>query len=395
MTTMAEAPHDPDLDGVLQRPELTTPDLYPALNKISAGFIFKATLSTANPDVPEYISVTKRGVKDRLAMAQWNMHWEAAQYRKYLFDEEDLPAWMSKIVEQGERNICFVPRTRTRYYELAPLYHLLPKDTLIRHGLPVLSRGLWPHLMGGDVDRVLPDDTQARLSQAWARTTWRHLMPGSRMLGFTKDDPIRLLAHNLDYWIPPATEVIQARLRELPQGGGHKPMDEPAVLTDGTVLEGARMTHPRMGSNIWVGEEDAAQATKEIVDAADSTGNLRGILDAVRSHRVEDDFSHHWTYAKEDFERKIHRKRSKVKVTFVELTQAPPIHGPESEVIGNIVCNDFMALLDPQDQRIVILLSSGVTKLHEVASTLGYANHSPVSKRLARIRQLATQMLSE
>ena len=220
MTTMAEASRDPDPYGVLQRPELTTSDLYPALTNMSAGFIFNSTLSAACPEVPEYISVTKQGVKDRLAMAQWNMHWEAAQYRKYLFDEEVLPAWMAKIVDQGDRNICFIPRTRTRYHELSPLYHLLPKDTLIRHGLPVLARGLWPHIMGGDVDQVLPDDTHARLSRAWARTTWRHLMPGSRMLGFTKDDPIRLLAHNLDYWIPPAAEVIQARLRELPQGGG-------------------------------------------------------------------------------------------------------------------------------------------------------------------------------
>lgn len=163
---------------------------------------------------------------------------------------------------------------------------------------------------------------------------------------------------------------------------------------DGSTLEGARLVRPRMGSYLWQGEQEAAQATQEVIDAADGTGNLRGIVDAVRSHRIQDDFSNHWTYAKEDFERKLHRKRSKVKVTFVELKDGPPDHSPETEVIGDIVCNDFLALLDPQDRRIVVLLSSGVTKLTDVAATLGYANHSPVSKRLAKIRKLADRHLA-
>lgn len=36
---------------------------------------------------------------------------------------------------------------------------------------------------------------------------------------------------------------------------------------------------------------------------ADADGRLRGILDAVRSNRVEDYFSDRWSYAREDFER--------------------------------------------------------------------------------------------
>ncbi|GAA1798268.1 hypothetical protein GCM10009811_22940 [Nostocoides veronense] len=379
----------------LQRAMLATPEYYPAMNNLSAGHLFNATLRATAPDPLEYVTVTNRSLEDIGALGLWNMHWEAAQYRRYLFDEDELPGWMSKLADQGERNICFIPRTTTRYYELAPLFHLLSKDTLLRHGLPVMTQGVWPLLAPlGDVDSVLPLDAQDRLAKAWAHTIWRHLMPGSRMLGFTRDDPIRLLAHNLDYWIPPVTEVLQARLRQLPHSSAYEPLDEPAVLMDGSTLEGARLVRPRMGSYLWQGEQEAAQATQEVIDAADGTGNLRGILDAVRSHRIQDDFSNHWTYAKEDFERKLHRKRSKVKVTFVELKDGPPVHSPETEVIGDIVCNDFLALLDPQDRRIVVLLSSGVTKLTDVAATLGYANHSPVSKRLAKIRKLAERHLA-
>jgi hypothetical protein len=59
---------------------------------------------------------------------------------------------------------------------------------------------------------------------------------------------------------------------------------------------------------VW--EDEATEFLQATVDAADADGRLRGILDAVRSNRVEDDFSGHWSHAHEDFERKLYRKRS-------------------------------------------------------------------------------------
>ena len=72
---------------------------------------------------------------------------------------------------------------------------------------------------------------------------------------------------------------------------------------------------PRYGDEIWVGEEEAWTMTQYIVEDADAGGRLRAILDAVRSHRVVDDFSARWSFEREDFERKLYRKRSKVKVS--------------------------------------------------------------------------------
>jgi hypothetical protein len=37
------------------------------------------------------------------------------------------------------------------------------------------------------------------------------------MQAFTRDDPIRLLAHNLDFWLPAVTATIQDQLREFPE----------------------------------------------------------------------------------------------------------------------------------------------------------------------------------
>jgi len=63
-----------------------------------------------------------------------------------------------------------------------------------------------------------------------------------------------------------------------------------------------------------------------------------------RKRPPEEDFSERWSRAREDFERKLFRKRDKVKVRFVELDYTIPVQGPETEVIGDQVCADFLAL---------------------------------------------------
>ena len=67
------------------------------------------------------------------------------------------------------------------------------------------------------------------------------------------------------------------------------------------------------------------------------------------------------------------------------------MQGPEAEVIGNMVTSGFLALLDEKQRRIVVLLNSGGTKLGDVASEMGYSNHSAVSKQLNKIRLSASQ----
>jgi hypothetical protein len=377
--------------------EHAEPELYPRLWNISAGMLYQAVLRAEDPAPPEYVTVPLRsGDRDRdlaraVAVSQWNMLWEAAQFRSRLFDEDDLPSPLHEVADRGDYNIVFVPRTRSRYHECAPLYHLLPRTTVERHGLPLLRGGQWPFMMEHTpIDLHLPVDFEVRLARAWASTVWRRLMPASPISGFSRSDPIRILAHNLDFWLPPVTAVIEEVLRDLPVVD--KGIVEGLVtLQDGSTLVGAVRANPRMGSDLWRGEYEAGEIVDWTVEAADATGRLRAILDAVRSHRAEDDFSDRWTYAREDFERKLHHKRSKIKVRFVELTDTIPVQGPESEVVGQIVCNDFLALLNERDREVVVLLSSGMTNLTEIADVMGYRNHSPISKRLAKIRHQAAR----
>lgn len=374
-----------------------TPELYPYMSNLSAAFMYQAVLRSTDPDPVEYVTlrmdslIGEARMKKELLVARWNMMWEAGQYRRRLFDYDELPEDMRKITDVGDVNVMFVPRTTSRYYEYAPLLHLLRRSTLERFRLPLVRAGSWPFMMDSTKpDRFLPPDFEQRLARAWSWEIWRRLMPGSPLGAFSQSDPIRLLSHNLDFWIPPVTEVIRMTLEDLPEVD--KGVSEETVsLEDGSLLKGAVRGNPRKGGPIWIGEAEAAETLDWTVDAADKTGNLRAILDAVRSNRVEDDFSDRWSYAREDFERKLYSKRSKHRVRFVELKDTIPVVGPESEILGQLVTNDFLTLLDKRNRQIVVLLNSGVTKKSEIAQILGYANHSAVSKRLARIGKKASE----
>lgn len=413
MTTHADAPPRSDREDdrrvsaaelydlrrrdVLIADDEATPDVYPALRNMSAGFLFNGVIRPLEPTQPEYATIdldpglgSDSNTRAMVAAAQWNLLWEAGQFRRRYFDEEDLPEPMARVADLGDVNVTFVPRTSSRYFEYAPMLHLLPKRVLEQFELPSVRGGLWPFMADSvGTDDFLPSDFEARLSRAWAYRVWQHLESGSKMRAFTRDDPIKLLAHNLDFWLPAVTATVQDLLRDFPEVDKGKDPSKPVTLQDGSILEGAVLGHPRMGGTVWAGEEQAARAVEDVVGNADKTGRLRDIMDAVRSHRIEDDFTDHWSFAREDFERKLYGKRRKTKVAFVELPDTTPVQGPESEVVGNMVTNDFIALLDARNRQIVVLLNSGVTSKTEIASILGYANHSAVSKRLMQIRAQA------
>jgi hypothetical protein len=401
MSVMTEPPanghrYEDDRHPMLEESDRPDPHEYPRLFNRSARFFWEGVPRALDPLPAEYVTVNSarfRGVETDLAVANWNMLWEAAQFRRYMPFEPDLPEPLRDLVDQEDTNVLLVPRSRSRYYEYAPLLHLLPAAELRRSRLPVLASRHWPYTVGAaDADRVVPRDFGVRLGRAWASRVWRDLPSGSPEGAFNRDDPVRLLAHNLDFWLPPVTEVLHDLLRELPEGAVPNEddvLEDRVELDDGTILDGVVIAEPRGGRDLWRGEVEAASVVRRVVERADAGGRLRGMLDAVRAHRVEEDFSERWSPARADFERKLYRRRDKIKVRFVELDDTVTVQGPETEVVGDQVCADFLALLDPVDRAVVVLLTRGTTRIGAVAEALGYANHSPISKRLARIRAQA------
>lgn len=373
---------------------------FPELSTLSPAFFYQFVPVAKAPEKPEVVFMPRSlGTDLELTgmLASWNFLWEAGQYRKEAYtgirggESPAITSWLERI---KEANVYLFADTATKYPAYAPLYHMLPKKLLDHHGLPALQRPLWP-INGWWTEELLPTDFQARLSRAFAEHIWKHINPGSGLASFSKTEPLTVLSHNLDFWLPYAIMVTENVMSTFDRV-------EPETETQREKLKKARqqefeevaIERPRMGGTLWCGEEDATEVTKDLVDLADENGRLRSIIDAVKSHRVIDDFSPLWSFAREDFERKLYSKRSKVRVSFVELKDTLPVHGPSSEYTENLLWEDFTALLDEKERHVVVCLRSGTTKLGDIATELGYANHTPISKALARIRKKAARFLN-
>ncbi len=374
------------------------PEVYPRLYNLSSAFFYRYIPRPLNERTPEFVYVPfeaqKHTTEENLVIHQWNICWESGQLRNMLF-EDKLPPRLKWLEKFEDVNLYLLPDTRPKYEAYVPLYHLLPRRTLEYFSLPLFKRGIWP--MGFlNYWRLyhLKNNLENQLSKAFSYHIWPLLIHSSKMRAFSKDDPIVILSHNLDYWLPYAYRVAENRLRSFPRVEFENSEQEEKLISIRKELPAdIEVNRPLKGGDIWVGEEDAWKATKELLEVADRHGKLRAIIEAVKSNRIEDDFSKCWSYEREDFERKLYHKRSKTKVVFVELPDTIPVHGPNSQCDENLLWEDFIALLDRKEQKIVVCLRNGITKVSEISKMLGYANHSPVSKSLKRIRNKARRYL--
>lgn len=382
-------------------PELLDADEYPTLNTISAAFAFQAVLvPRKEPPAPEFVFVPLG--EERLAeigvLGQWNLAWEWGHVRPERFRDE-IPPRLLWLERHPETNFRLVPLMSTgpsaKIEAYGPIYSLIPLTTMRRFGLQPM-RATWP-LLGPPLQEPRADCVD-RVSKAFAHHVWPLLSSRSKPRDFSAKEPLRILSHSLDFWLPYVDIVVQRRARELGrvryEDDEQRRHLEEGRRTIDPALE-ADLCRPCFGGDVWRGEVEAWEAIKEVIEVADEHGRLRDVIDAIRSHRVHDDFSPRWSFEREDFERKLYSKRSKWKVTFVELNETVPVHSADAEVDAErrLLWQDFFSVLDEKEKRIVVCLRSGATTATEVADDLGYANHSPVSKALGRIRKLAKRML--
>nr|MDT0667662.1 sigma-70 family RNA polymerase sigma factor [Micromonospora sp. DSM 115978] len=113
--------------GVFLPDAEATPEQFPRLTNVSAGFFFDGVVRPVESAPPEFVTLTMShasGLDLVASVGQWNMLWEAAQFRRHFFDMDELPEPMAAVADLGDVNITFVPRTGSRYFEYAPLLHL-------------------------------------------------------------------------------------------------------------------------------------------------------------------------------------------------------------------------------------------------------------------------------
>lgn len=218
------------LRSPLAREEDLDSVVYPCLRNISAGMMFRFLPHPTGPKPPEYVYIppdtlsriqgSQQHIKALLTIAKWNFVWEVGHLRGEMF-KKDLKGELSWLKRYSDQNIYLVPGGHDDRYEAhSPLYHLLPRRTLERYGLPLLKAAVWPWpTVGREVDmaKLGYGDFDLRLSNAFAFHVWTLLCSQSPPSAFTKDDPLVLLSHNLDFWLPYAIRMAEDRLRTAPR----------------------------------------------------------------------------------------------------------------------------------------------------------------------------------
>jgi len=374
-------------------------ETFPRLSSISAGHMFRrVAVYRGPPTTPQLIVVpfpeNEEHTKCALFTSEWNMFWEAGPYRPEDFHEnipESLP-WISRLAERHVDSVLLPTVSGNEYEAYGPLYHLLPERLLRKHRLPVFEGGHWPRMMPMEM-RTLAESSVPALRRAFGELIWPVLTRGrSTIAAHPTNDSLVLLAQNLGFWLPPLERVLRAR--GVRWGRARTRDEEEPVVAPPDLPADLEIHTAAMGGPLWEGEAEAREALDELVDAADAGGRLRGAVDAIQRGRVEEDFSSRWSYEREDFERKLYSKRSKARITFVEMTDTTPMLGPGSDVAEGLLWRDVMAIVDPRDRRVIVILQAGHTSVGDIARELGYANHSPVSKALARIRKRAATLFN-
>lgn len=367
---------------------------YPCLQNLSSAFFYKYLPIPDHTVNPEFVYIKQPGKSKKsfneLAAAQglWNNAWEAGHLRFEML-EDKLPNSFNWLSKYSDKNIYLIPyKKNNNYFAYQHILNLIPAKTRYKNGLPLFKKGIWPSQLDlWYLDQILPKGFDDKLSQAFAFHIWPLLINSSKINSYNKSDPIVVLAHNLNYWVPFLNLIIEDELRKFPRIEPENVEEKNELIKyNKNFARDIKLMKPRKGGFLWYGEDEAWNFSKRLVDTADSNGKLREIIDIVKSNRVKDDFSDIWSFEKEDFERKIYKKRNKYKVSFIELNETIPIQGPNSEIIDNLVWEDFMTLLDPKEKNIIVCIKNGITKSTEISELLGYANHSPVSKALKKIR---------
>jgi hypothetical protein len=386
------------------------PDQFPSLRALSPAFFFRRVPVYTGAWKPrlEFVAVevsaadTEENSNVLLAIHNWNLQWEAGPYRA-IHPDEDLPEAL-RFLQQLEHlpgrdtphtDIVLVPwRKNDVYTRWAHLYHLLPRSTLLRFELPIIPRGLWPAsgFYPGS-DRVSPGQ-QAAFERAFAQHLWSCGLgrTHSPLGAFGKNDSLKLLSHDLNYWHPHMEALLREYSCMLDRVDLERGDDLPESYPHPKHTD-LRIEMPRRGMEVWTGEAEAREVTRDLIDMADERGKLRSIIDAIRSNRVEEDFSNRWSAEREDFARKLYRKRNKIKVSFVELDDSIPFHDAEAELVDGVLYRSLLSVVDVKDRQVVVCLHKGITGVSEIAQQLGYANHSPISKALQRIRSKAAKLL--
>lgn len=327
-------------------------------------------------------------------VSEWNLLWESRWARSHILNFPSDLKWLKKM-SRHRVQLVWTPRRSVSHHYLA-LYHLLPLSVRRRFALPHLRWGKWPLITPDSMNLDRKKVPVSRLRNAFAYYIWPFLFQDRKFKprsSYSKRFPLVVLAESLDFWADHLHLVIEDTWAE----SDRVPFEDAAQKEDSKRYTDPRLqvVRPRLGGEIWLGEQAAVKITRKLVSAADTSHRLRQTVDLVLSNKVSDDFSDRWSREKEDFERAFFHKRSKTKVYFREVPDPVLSINPETVIEAEDIVNKLMMILSPKEKSVVLCLRTGILKQKEITEHLGYRNHSSVSRLIKQIAKKAKSLLDE
>ena len=252
-------------------------------------------------------------------------------------------------------------------FTLLPMFYLLHDKLLAKRKLTDFPRR--PIIVATDEKwrKFYYDDKfRAPFMDAWGWLIWQGLNIPSGIDSFSIKDPFVQIAYNLPFWAAFVAEmgVSIEHLALFPEE-----LDMPLLNEEQAINNIAKI-----GYRFWHHPALKMSEVRKIVE----------------EHRAHEDFSARGSHIKIDFYRKYYHTRSKwIKHIYLEDETDDTItygyHPNEfAEAEYRMWLEPFLKKRDEKDRRIIELLEYGYTQV-EIAAMLGYANHSGVSKRIAKI----------
>lgn len=266
-------------------------------------------------------------------------------------------------------------RQALKPYYFLPLFYMIPKEHLAvrkldkfpRNPLIAVSTPKWRRL-------YRTKGWQAEVAEVWAYMMWPHMGIRGMLSHYTINEPFVQMLYSLALWawLFSLQGINTDLLASFP----------PDTALPYITVEQAENNCRLMAKSFW----------------GHPYLKAKGCMEIVQHHRAHADFAKRRTSVHIDFLRKYYHTRTRYKQ--VALQDAGGAHEeiPDSDfamedIITSLWMEQFFRRLkNDKDVTICKLLYIGCTQA-QIAARLGYANHSGINKRIAKIRRKLQEFL--
>lgn len=322
-----------------------------------------------------------------LALCNWNRHAQGG-FARAADVLETVSTAVPGIEKVDNPNVILVPRIQGFTELHAMLASVLPDPTLRRARIKRERSNfwLWP---------VWRKNRGARsIASAFDSFIWERLTKGKRQRnGLGAKSSLRLLAGDATFWMSRLYRVAIERRQAFPEVDPEptwRSLDALNTEFQKMVPEHDRffLRRPLTGGWLWDPEDpdDRESVIREMLSGVGTMDSVLPVVEALQSRPTHEDFSDHYSWVKEDFERTFYSKRAKLRVTFLEtIDDCPTRDGAETLGYENLLFRDLLAVCNVRERRLIIALRQGKT-VSEIAREHNLRGHAAISRRIARLK---------